>query len=332
LSTKIFVDGMVGAEMVVRWKAWLVVVAGVCWLAGAANAQESTSPQQSPDAYTLRLPVDEVVLTFNAEDANGLPVNDLKVSEIRVWDNRAVPRRIVEFDELANQPIRAGILLDTSESMQRMLPADRAIAEKFIARLFRQKSDEAFVSEFAFASELVQPWTADTSLLARGVEGAREGAKKPGGTALFNAVFQACSSSFAKVDATATGNFILLFSDGEDNAGLTSVDEAARACQRGNTKVFAFLPAATEERVSTGPKALRDLAAKTGGRVFLADDSQAAIWKDLETIESEMRNRYRMVYQPANLEHDGAFHEVVLQPPDRVSRIVVRSGYFAPSR
>ena len=38
-----------------------------------------------------------------------------------------------------------------------------------------------------------------------------------GGTALYNAVFQACFYSFDNVDPTATGNFILLFSDGEDN-------------------------------------------------------------------------------------------------------------------
>ena len=44
----------------------------------------------------------------------------------------------------------------------------------------------------------------------------------------------------------------------------------------------------------------------------------------------EMRNQYRLVYNPAELKHDGAFHEIELQPPDRVSRVAVRSGYFAP--
>jgi VWFA-related protein len=179
---------------------------------------------------------------------------------------------------------------------------------------------------------LIQPWTADVLLLERGLADAREKPKAPGGTALFNAVFQACSSSFAKVDVTATGNFILLFSDGEDNGGLTSADEAARACQRSNTQVFAFLPVSAQERLSTGPKALRELAAKTGGGVFVADDSEDAVWRDLKAIEQEMRNQYRLVYKPADFKHDGAFHEIVVQPPDRVGRVEVRSGYFAPMR
>ena len=77
---------------------------------------------------------------------------------------------------------------------------------------------------------------------------------------------------------------------------------------------------------------MRDLVAKTGGRVFEADASEEQIWRDLQQIESEMRNQYRLIYNPAELKHDGAFHEIELQPPDRVSRLVVRSGYFAPSR
>jgi hypothetical protein len=109
------------------------------------------------------------------------------------------------------------------------------------------------------------------------------------------------------------------------------MDEAARACQRSDTRVFAFLPLSAHDRVSTGPKALRELAAKTGGRVFLPDETDAAIWMDLRTIELEMRNQYRLVYNPASFTHDGAFHEIMLQPPDRVSGIEVRSGYFAPA-
>lgn len=322
------VDAIVRIEMP-PWRAWYAV-AGVCCLMPAMGAQDVAKPRDPSDGYTLRVPVDEVVLTFNAEDANGLPINDLKAGEIRVWDNGAAPRRIVAFDELVNRRIRAGILLDTSESMQPALPVNKTIAKKFLGHLFRQRSDEAFVSEFGYVSDLIQPWTGDVSLLLKGVEGARERRNLPGGTSLFNAVFRACSSSFDRVDPTMTGNFILLFSDGEDNAGLTSGDEASRACQRSNTQVFAFFPASAQDQVSTGPKALRELASKTGGRVFFAVDSEDAVWKDLKAIESEMRNQYRLVYNPANFKHDGAFHEIELQPPDRVSRLEVRSGYFAP--
>ena len=153
-------------------RAWLVFLV-VFGLMPAMYAQDGSKRGESSDASTLRLAVDEVVLTFNAEDESGLPIHDLKANDIRVRDNGAVPRRIVAFDELVNRPIRVGILLDTSESMQRALQGNKAVAAKFLERLFRQKSDEAFVSEFEYVSDLIQPWTGDVSLLLKGVDGAR---------------------------------------------------------------------------------------------------------------------------------------------------------------
>jgi Ca-activated chloride channel family protein len=309
-----------------------VVLFSLFFMGWAADAQSISSSRQTSDPYTMRLPVDEVMLTFSAVDANGLPITDLKASEIRVWDNGVTPSRIVAFDQLVNRPIRVGVLLDTSESMRSALPANKTTAEKFVQRLFRQNSDAAFISDFGYASELIQSWTGNVALLLEGIRGAREKKDLPGGTALYNAVFRTCFYSFVKVDSTATGNFILLFSDGEDNSGQTSMNEAARACQRSNTQVYAFLPLSAQDHVSTGPRALRELVSKTGGRVFLVDETEAAIWTDLKTIESEMRNRYRLVYNVANFKHDGAFHEIALQPPDRVGRVEVRSGYFAPNK
>lgn len=307
-----------------------VLLAAVIRLGSTAEAQSASRVPDPGQSYRLRLAVDEVVVTFNAEDANGSPVNDLKAEEIRLWDNGVAPRKVVAFDELVNRPIRAGILIDTSESMRDELAANKSIATKFAQRIFRQHSDEATVSEFGEGSNLIQSWTKDLSLLLQAVSGARNKGNLSHGTALFNAVFQACSSSFANLDPTATGNFILLFSDGEDNAGLTTADDATRACQRSNTQIFAFVPALTERQVSTGPRVLRELAAKTGGKVFVADDSDDAIWKALKAIESEMRNQYRLVYNPVNFKHDGALHEIMLEVPERVKRIEVRTGYFAP--
>jgi hypothetical protein len=57
-----------------------------------------------------------------------------------------------------------------------------------------------------------------------------------------------------------------------------------------------------------------------------------AIWMDLKIIESEIRNQYQLVYNPANLLHNGAFRAIELQLPDRVNKVEVRSGYFAPPR
>jgi VWFA-related protein len=315
------------------WTIRASVVAALLPCSWQAIAQAGSSDDQSSATYNLKLSVDEVVLTFHATDAHGLPINDLTLGEIKLFDKGIAPHRIVAFDSLIDRPVRAGILLDTSESMQQTLPGSEAIAEQYAQRLFRQKSDQAFVMDFGYSSETAQPLTNDPSLLSQSIRNIKPGKMNPlGGTAMFDAIFRACFYGFGKADATSTGNFILLFSDGQDNSSRTSLEEAAGACQRSNIAIYAFRVEPDSGQYSTGPKLLAELAAKTGGRVFPADESEDAIWRDLTTIESEMRNQYRLVYNPASLKHDGSFHAIELQPPDRVHRIEIRSGYYAPAR
>ena len=98
------------------------------------------------------------------------------------------------------------------------------------------------------------------------------------------------------------------------------------ACQHGHL----HLPRAIEDSFSEGPKTLAELAAKSGGRVFYGDGSDAEVYSDLRTIEADLRNQYLLIYKPAELKHDGSFHRVALKAPARVESIAVRSGYYAP--
>jgi Ca-activated chloride channel homolog len=279
--------------------------------------------------YSLRVSVDEVDLTFHAEDAHGLPVNDLKLDELKLLDNGKPPSRVVVFRPLLDFPIRAGILLDTSVSVAEYLARNRAIAAEYTNRLMRQQADQAFVMNFDFESRVAQPWTNDKTSLDAGLRSARSDTwNRMSGTAIIDSIYRACLNQFGKLNG-ASANFILLFSDGEDNASHAYLSDAVEMCQRTNTAIYAFrVPSGT--RSSDGPRTLAQLASQTGGQVFDADDSDAAIYEDLRTIEADLRNQYRLIYKPADLKPNGAFHRIALWGPKRVQSIVVRSGYYAP--
>jgi VWFA-related protein len=271
--------------------------------------------------------VDEVSLTFHAADAHGLPVNDLKLDELSVLDNGRSPRRIVAFHSLQDFPIRAGLLMDTSRSMQEYISRNRAISIEYAQRL---RTDQAFVMDFDSQSGVVQPWTSDAVALTAGIRRfTADGQSRTGGTAIFDSIYRACFNQFRTLDSTDSGNFILLFTDGEDNASRTSLDEAVAMCQRTNTAIHIFR-AEPETGFSTGSRTLAELASKSGGRVFYDDDSDAAIYSDLQIIEANLRNQYRLVYTPAELKRDGSFHRVELKAPQRVGSIAIRAGYYAP--
>ncbi len=300
--------------------------------ADATSSQTRPAAVQSVPPATFNVAVDEVSLTFHAADQQGLPVTALKPSDLIIYDNYKLPRKILAFQALRDAPIRAGILLDTSVSMEGFVARDRAVSSQYVERWFRPKTDLAFIEYFGYIPRIVQPWTGNQTALARGISEATVGHANPrGGTAIFDTVFSACLYQFGKTDHPVTGNFILLFTDGEDNTSHVDLKGVVDVCQRTNTAIYAFYPEPSE-RSSPGPRNLALLTSQTGGRLFHLDDAGAGIFNDLNTIESELRNQYWMVYRPAELRHDGRFHQIyvgISSPSDKVT-IDVRSGYYAP--
>jgi VWFA-related protein len=151
------------------------------------------------------------------------------------------------------------------------------------------------------------------------------------GTALYDAVYQACHYQFAAADKASTSNLILLFSDGEDNASHFDLSQTVQACQHTHTAIYAF-----RTDSSLGASALAELSEKTGGRVFYdppgSPTSKSDIYDDLRQIEAAQRNQYQLIYVPAQMRHDGTFHHVQLNASDLQDHIEVRSGYYAPPR
>jgi Ca-activated chloride channel homolog len=285
---------------------------------------------QTP-TYGLNVSVDEVSLTFHAADAHGLPINDLKLDELSLLDNGKPPGKILAFQLLRDFPIRAGILMDTSESMEEYLRGDRAIAIKYTQQLLRRQTDQAFVMDFGRQSRLLQSWTSDSTALTASISRITADGSHIGGTAIFDTVFRACFNLFGNVDHAMSGNFILLFSDGEDNASHVSLKEAVDMCQQTHTTIYSFRADSKSSFGSPGPRTLAELASETGGRVFHDTGSDDGIYSDLRTIEADLRNQYRLIYKPVALKHDGTFHRIELKALKRVDSIVVRSGYYAPA-
>ncbi len=293
--------------------------------------QSSSAGTDTPDSYSLSVAVDEVSLTFHASDVHGLPINDLKREELKLLDNRKEQKKIVAFEPFLNISIRAGILIDTSPSMDDSLAKNQATSIQYVQRILRQQTDQAFVMDFDFLSNISQPWTSDPVALNKGIVKAfSDGRSRLGGTAIIDTLYRACRNQFRESAKSVSGNFILLFSDGQDNRSRGSLKETVDACQRTNTAIYVFRPS-EQPSFSSGFKLLAQLAGQTGGMVFHADDSDDTIYSNLRIIEQNMRNQYRLIYKPTALKHDGSFHHIELEASDRVKSIAIRSGYYAPS-
>jgi Ca-activated chloride channel homolog len=207
------------------------------------------------------------------------------------------------------------------------LRRNQAIANEYITQLLHKQADRAFVMRFDSESKVLQDWTADSDALEKTLGTvAADQASRLGGTALFDAIYKACRDQFGTANPLA-GNFILLFTDGIDNASHARLEDDIDICQKANTAIYIF---SVEPKLifSAGQKTLNELASKTSGTLFF-DQTHETIWNDLRIMDANLRSQYRLVYKPQHFKRNGAFHRIKLDSPTRGGVITTRSGYYA---
>ena len=301
--------------------------------AGAISFTELPSQTSSTgaDSYNLRLTVNEIELTFRAFDADGAPLLHLTSDDLRLWDDGKRQNRLVMLEPYQNLPVRAGFVMDASTSMSGHVDDDRAIIQLYATRLLRKGVDRGFLMEFDSLPLMLQDWTANPSnLFAR----AKSKARMPPGhlplTSIYDSLYTTCGQQWSEDSGSMTGNFVLLFSDGVDDDSHAFPSEAVDMCQRRRVTIYAI----TFDRkspFSSGQRNLEELARETGGRVFFAPKGDQLL-EDLQIIEAEQRNQYRLVYKPSDFKADGKFHHVKLRCSVKGAKTVSRLGYYAFAR
>lgn len=301
--------------------------------AGTTSFAKSTSQSSSSnvDSYHLSLRVNEIELTFRVFDKNGTPLLHLTLPDLRLWDDGKRQHRLVMLESYKNLPIRAGFLMDSSTSMSMRVNDDRAIIQLYANGLFRKGVDRGFLMEFDSLTVLHQDWTGTPSDL---FANAKSRAQRPPGhlnlTSIYDSLYTACHDKWSQDRGTMTGNFLLLFSDGEDDDSHAYLSEAVDMCQRRRVTIYAI----TFDRkspFSVGQRNLEELSSETGGRVFFAPKGDGLV-EALQAIDAEQRNQYRLVYKPSDFKADGKFHHVKLRCAAKGTKTISRSGYYALAR
>jgi Ca-activated chloride channel family protein len=282
----------------------------------------------SPDFWTVRKRVNEVTVFFTAKSGHKL-VPRLSKEDIRVTDDNKPIARISAFGYQRDLPLRLGLLVDTSNSVNRNFHFEKATIQ-FFRQIVRRDLDRAFVLGFANDVDVTQDYSDDPEQLAAGVMALRNG----GGAALFDAIDAACDKFIAKEDSEPTARILIVLSDGDDNSSKASLSLAIEKAQMRDVTIYSMntKPEETEmgRTLPPGYVALKQLAEETGGRAF-SEKRNSELKKAFSTIEEEMRNRYALSYQPSDLEEDGRFHriQIAAEKSGRRLRVHTRNGYYA---
>lgn len=299
------------------------------------------------DSYAISRNVDEVALYFTATKA-GAFVSDLAAENVTLQDDNKPPAKIMEFMPQAKLPMRLGLVIDTSDSIEQRFAFEKQAATRFIQGMLTNPEDLAFVMGFSARHEVTQDFTVDRDALASGVDKLRTG----GGTALFDAISFAAYKLGLYPDENRVARVLVLVTDGEDNSSLVSLRQAIQHANNAGVIIYVIstrpevvvtarvYPGRTMEKRPSAAgleaqRVLQALADRTGGELMFAGSGSSGdisqLGRKFDSLHDIIRNRYLIAYRPANFETNGRFRKVNITATKNGQKLAVkaRKGYWA---
>jgi VWFA-related protein len=259
--------------------------------------------------------VDFVELYATALDRRGRPVEDLRADEVAVREGGR-PQEIRRFERVADLPMHAAVLLDTSSSMAEELEEAERAALRFFTDVLTDR-DRAAVITFADEPRLAVRFARDLELLAGGLADL----EAAGDTRLWDAVAFALHY-FSGIRGKRA---LVLISDGLDSGSRFSYEQILEYARRTGVAIY-VVGLNVPNRPPEPGMFLDRLARETGGRSFRI--SQAVeLGPVYREIERELRAQYLIAYQSSSPPSD-EFREIAVEAARAGVALRTVRGYY----
>ena len=294
----------------------LIVVVGIG--SAALRAQDP--------APTFSSSIDLVRVSAIVRDHKGRFVQDLSAGDFEILD-QGQPRPIADFRrDLAG--VSVGLLFDVSGSMEATLRDAREAATHLLSWL--DPDDEAAVFTFDTRLDEIAPFTRGLKTLPDSMS-----AMTPfGATSLHDAI-----ARMAERVGTREGRrrAVVVYTDGRDNASRMTPGQVSGIASSIDVPVYVFkaVPSidnpsseysAREGRSSlSGSDTLSDLAAWTGGHIFVAS-TPAARSAAARQIVDELRHQYLITFESSG---SSGWHPLEVRARSKDLTVRARGGYIA---
>jgi VWFA-related protein len=332
---------------------------------GNPAPQTSAQPDQAGPPTSknkIRVRVEVVNVPVIVIGKRGLPIIDLTQNDFQVFEDGR-PQAISYFSQESHQPLRIGLMLDTSNSARRQLSFEKDAASEFVFRMLegRNTKNQVFLETFDASSSLIQDFTSDPELLNEKILGLKAG----GGKAFHDAIYNACKDKMMHAgEPESTRRILVVISDGRDVQSQHSLDEAISMAHKAETMIYVIGNAAYGYD-NPGDVALQALAEGTGGGAFfplreapgtdlatgylshgqIGDTSQnkglgaetgtfsaerlVRIADAMESIGHELGAEYQIGYTPTNSALDGTYRTIRVLLARKGVTCRWKPGYFA---
>ena len=314
-----------------KQSAVLVVIATL-WFSHPAlsKTQAAESPaaaiSEIDEEQTITVDVDLVNVFFTVTDDDDALFTGLTAEDFRVYEDD-VEQTITNFDSETDLPLTIALLIDTSGSIRDRLRFEQEAAIEFFYTTIERRRDRGMLVAFDSGVDLLQDFTDNPETLADGVRQIRAG----GGTSLYDAIYLSISERI--VEEPEGRRVMIVISDGDDNASRFSLTETLEMAQRNNVAIYTISTNSSanfETRAQRrGDDTLETFAEETGGQAFFPLRlEQLAL--TFQNISEALRSQYTITYISTNLDRDGSYRVIRLDPNDNDYEVKARRGYYAP--
>jgi VWFA-related protein len=334
--------------------------------AGAGSDSSGAAKETAPPSgqTTVRVKVEVVNVPVTVLDKRGRPVIDLGKEDFKIFEDN-VPQTIRYFSREMRQPLRIGLILDTSNSARPALQFEKDAASEFVFNMLQGRSSkhQIFLQTFDATSSIIQDFTNDPELINEKIRGLKAG----GGKALYDAIYFACREKMLNSGPPEnTRRVLVVVSDGRDVQSEHSLEEALSMARRAETIIYTLGITAYGFH-NPGNPVLEELAQGTGGAAYfpleetpgtdlgtgyfshgqIGETSQnkglgaatgiysasrlMQLADSLESIGRELNEQYSIGYTPTNDRADGTFRSIRVEARRKGLLIRAKTGYFAPS-
>jgi len=304
--------------------------------------QDSTHTQGTGDqgkVPVFRKNVTVVSVLFNVKDKHNALVPNLAKEQFELFEE-GKPQTIKYFSAESDLPLTLGLMIDSSLSMQRMLPEEKIVAGSFLQKVITAK-DLAFVVSFDISVDLLQDLTSDMRLLRKGLDKARINTNTAGmapmgtpgpvptarqnqGTLLFDAVYLGADEVLGKQTGRKA---MVILTDGDDVGSRLKLRDAIEAAQKADVVTYVLLISDPQYPSNYGD--MNKLSEQTGGRIIVVNHPDK-LDKAFAEIAAELRSQYSLGYSSTDTRNDGRYRRLEVKSKDGY-KIQARKGYYAPA-
>jgi Ca-activated chloride channel homolog len=325
-----------------------------------APAGQPQAPPGQPLAPPIKVQVNEVIVPVTVTDEKGRFVTDLDEKDFRIFDE-GKEQKIQFFTRERSQPVVVGFLIETSNASRLHWKNYQDAAVELVQNLVPGDNPKfsGYLISYSNSADLLVNTTTDPEPMVQKLEKM----KPAGGSALYDAIYMACTSrKLIQGEPIEPRRVLVIVGDGHDNASKKTLEEALEIAQRNLVTIYGVSTVAFGFK-NEDEKNLIKLAEETGGRVeyplqgvyadvsgYLStpsDDGNYALkvgtgayasalangmYKSVEAVAGEVTTQYIIRYIPDSVDEKRQFRNINVRVSLANVKVRARKGYypFAP--